>query len=66
MKILLNGEMEEIDDSVDVLSFLKDELEDLKGIIVVYNDNVLKRDKWAETLLKDGDDLEVLRFVSGG
>ncbi len=66
MNILLNGEEEEIDGSIDVQSFLNEELEDLNGIVVVYNDKVLKREVWAGTFLKDGDDLEVLQFVSGG
>ena len=49
---------------------LKDYLEVLgvtpRFIAVAYNGSVLKKDKYASTVLKDGDELEIVRPVGGG
>jgi thiamine biosynthesis protein ThiS len=35
-------------------------------VAVELNRNIVSRDRWLETVLKDGDQLEVVHFVGGG
>jgi len=35
-------------------------------IAVELNRDIVTRDRWSETLLKDGDHLEIVHFVGGG
>jgi sulfur carrier protein len=35
-------------------------------VAVELNRNIVPRDRWPETLLKDGDHLEIVHFVGGG
>lgn len=37
-----------------------------ESIVVEYNYEVLPREKWDSVVLKENDNLEVLRFVGGG
>jgi thiamine biosynthesis protein ThiS len=35
-------------------------------VAVELNRDIVPRDRWQETLLKDGDRLEIVHFVGGG
>jgi len=35
-------------------------------VAVELNRDIVSRDRWSETLLKDGDRLEIVHFVGGG
>ena len=35
-------------------------------VAVELNRDIVPRDRWSETLLKDGDRLEIVHFVGGG
>ena len=35
-------------------------------VAVELNRNIVSRDRWLETVLKEGDQLEVVHFVGGG
>jgi sulfur carrier protein len=35
-------------------------------VAVELNRDIVPRDRWAQTLLKDGDRLEIVHFVGGG
>jgi sulfur carrier protein len=35
-------------------------------VAVELNRDIVPRDRWADTLLKDGDRLEIVHFVGGG
>jgi sulfur carrier protein len=66
MEIILNGEKREVKENIPLIDFLK-EL-DLKpeSVAVELNLNILNKKKYNETVLKDGDRLEVVHFVGGG
>lgn len=67
MKIKTNGEIESVKSGISVFLFIKDEKGlDPNRIVIEYNGNILKRDKWAETPLKENDILEIVSFVGGG
>jgi len=65
MDIIINGERQ--DSSADTLSALVDQL-GMKSdrVAVELNRKIVPRDRWAETRLAEGDQLEIVHFVGGG
>ena len=65
MKITVNGRPEEVSartlGEYSILNAIESE-----GILIVHNGCVMDRNKWANTVLNDGDSLEILGFVGGG
>lgn len=70
MDIILNGKKRFIGKNIFVKNFLEEIGEensiDLSGAVVLINDNIIKKDNWENVLIKNGDIVEVLSFVSGG
>jgi thiamine biosynthesis protein ThiS len=64
--IQLNGETREVKDR----STLNDLVSELSlapaRIAIELNHLVVRRDKWAETTLAEGDRIEIVHFVGGG
>lgn len=66
MDIILNGKKEQIKDSITILELLNEKSLDLKGLVIMLNDEIIKKEQWENKSLKIDDQLEVLNFVSGG
>jgi len=66
MQLIINGEPREFSDSL-TLSGLMDQL-GMRGdrLAVELNRDIVPRQRWAETLLRDRDRLEIVHFVGGG
>lgn len=69
MKLQINGEARDFNDSatpftlaalVEVLGMKSDR------VAVELNRDIVPRDRWTETMLRDGDRLEIVHFVGGG
>ncbi|MFY9222726.1 MAG: sulfur carrier protein ThiS [Blastocatellia bacterium] len=66
MQIVLNGENKEISENIS-LKQLVDKLElKQERVAIELNKTVARRKDWAEIMLKDGDQLEIVHFVGGG
>ena len=66
VKIRVNGDEREIDGGTTVARLLE-ELKIRPGRVVIeLNRDVLVRERYASTLLNDGDMLEIVHFVGGG
>ncbi len=65
MNVTINGEAREI--AATNLAALVEEL-GMKPdrIAVELNREIVRRERWAETALHDGDRLEIVHFVGGG
>jgi thiamine biosynthesis protein ThiS len=65
MNLTINGEIHTF--SVETLSGLIDAL-GMKPdrVAVELNREIVSRDRWLDTPLKDGDRLEIVHFVGGG
>jgi sulfur carrier protein len=66
MNITLNGEKKEVPGDITVsglLEFLKIQHQ---RVAVELNMEIVKKDKYATTAIKDGDSLEVVSFMGGG
>jgi thiamine biosynthesis protein ThiS len=71
MVLYINGEARSFPDPSSDRPFVLAALIESLGmkadrVAVELNHDIVSRDRWAETLLKDGDRLEVVHFVGGG
>ncbi|GBQ20676.1 sulfur carrier protein ThiS [Acidiphilium acidophilum] len=63
--IRVNGAMEALAPNVAALLAAKG-LDQAKGLAVALNERVVPRSAWAETALRAGDEIEIVRAVGGG
>jgi sulfur carrier protein len=65
MNLIINGENRVL--AAETLSALVDQL-GMKPdrVAVELNREIVRRDQWSQTRLKDGDQLEIVHFVGGG
>ena len=70
MEIILYGKKHLLEKELSVkelLTSLENEWNiDLKGAVVLVNDDIIKKDNWEEFQIKENAEVEVLSFVSGG
>ena len=71
MEIILNGKkhlvLEKELSVKELLTSLENEWNiDLKGAVVLVNDDIIKKDNWEKFQIKENAEVEVLSFVSGG
>ncbi len=64
--IRVNGETIDGAEGMTVADFLKSHGYPDRMIAVECNGMIIPRKEWGETCLKDGDSVEVVRFVGGG
>ena len=66
MKLTINGENRELEE-IGTLSALVEELGMKQDRVAIeHNRQIVPREQWAQTHLKDGDCLEIVHFVGGG
>ncbi len=65
MEITVNGEKKSVG-PMSVLQFLESLGIDQRRVAVEYNLDILPKDTYEKTILKDGDRLEIVHFVGGG
>jgi thiamine biosynthesis protein ThiS len=64
--ITLNGERFELDSPLSVTALL-DRLDiDARRVAVEHNLNIIRRQTYSDTLIGDGDTVEIVNFVGGG
>jgi sulfur carrier protein len=64
--ITLNGEPYSLDQPLSVTDLL-DRLEiDPRRVAIEYNLTILKRQAFPDTVVRDGDQVEIVNFVGGG
>ena len=66
MRITLNGELYELDGPLSVADLLVKLSIDPRRVAVEHNLEILRRPLFAETLVHDGDRVEIVNFVGGG
>ncbi|HEX4347064.1 MAG TPA: sulfur carrier protein ThiS [Vicinamibacterales bacterium] len=66
MKITLNGDPYELDGPTTVSGLLERLQIDSRRVAVEHNLDVLKRQKFDETRVQEGDRVEIVNFVGGG
>ena len=63
--VTINGKSCQFD-GISVLSMLEKDGYTLARILTELNGQIVPKDSYAETILKDGDVVEVVSFVGGG
>jgi sulfur carrier protein len=66
MKLQINGEEREFNGPLTLAALV--EILGMKAdrVAVELNRDIVPRDRWADTLLNEGDKLEIVHFVGGG
>ncbi|MGM0508098.1 MAG: sulfur carrier protein ThiS [Fusobacteriota bacterium] len=64
-KIKINGKYVTVKHDT-ILEYIRSKNLNSKKIIIEHNSNIIKEKLWSETLIRDGDKLEILNFVGGG
>ena len=66
MEITFNGKPRKIQAGISIQELLDQMRLDCLQVVVEHNQNIVTRQRLAETTLKNGDTLEVIHFVGGG
>jgi len=66
LRITLNGEPYELDQPITVAELLLQLSIDPRRVAVEHNLEILKRQLFADTLVHNGDRVEIVNFVGGG
>ncbi len=67
MQIVLNGKNETLNqEQISLTVLLKSKGLDKESVVVLLNDEIVKRGDIDKVSLNDGDRVEILRFVAGG
>jgi sulfur carrier protein len=66
MQIRVNGSLETIPFSLSIKEYLLNKGLKPESVVIELNGQVVKREQWERIVLKENDELEVLRFVGGG
>ena len=64
--ITVNGKQIQLASEMSVADYLEQNNYQIKRIAVEMNEEILPKYSYSETMLKDGDRLEVVTFVGGG
>ena len=65
MRVKINGKNEEVEDKT-VLDLLNSRNVELRMVAVEVNSEMIDRDHYGSTFLKEGDEVEFLYFMGGG
>lgn len=65
MNVTINGKNETIT-TTNLRELLAEKNLEINGLVVLLNDNIIKKDDYHSVFLKEEDSLEILNFVSGG
>jgi thiamine biosynthesis protein ThiS len=66
MQIMLNGKPREVDSGTTIETLLNTLRLDCRQVVVERNQKIVAHPRQADTILSDGDTLEVVHFVGGG
>lgn len=66
MNIIFNGKPREIQTGINIQELLDQMQLDCMQVVIEHNQDIIPRQRLADTALNDGDTLEVIHFVGGG
>ena len=66
MEIILNGEPYQLDQPLTVVALLERLEIDARRVAVEHNLTIIKRHRFPEVIVSDGDQVEIVNFVGGG
>ena len=66
MQIFLNGESQDVAEGTTVEALVLSMTDDPRGIAIERNLEIVPKSEHGQTMLEEGDRLEVVQFVGGG
>ena len=66
INVKINGQNKKLEDKTNIADFLKKNNINPIGVTVEHNLEIVNQENIAKIILKEGDILEILRFVGGG
>lgn len=66
MKVIVNGEEKEIPEGLTVVGLLNKLIIGKGRVAVELNLDIVPKGRFGDTILKDGDRVEIVSFVGGG
>jgi sulfur carrier protein len=66
MKILINGETRQFEESKTITGLVADLVLEPKMVLIEHNGTALHRSEWSGCLLSEGDRIEILQVAAGG
>ncbi|SFQ44521.1 sulfur carrier protein ThiS [Caldicoprobacter faecalis] len=66
MQITVNGQKTTVNEGITLYNFLKDKGLDPQKVVVEHNYRIVRSEEWQNIVLKENDNLEILKFVGGG
>ena len=66
MKILINGETRQFEESKTITALVADLGLEPKMVLIEHNGTALHRSEWTTCLLSEGDLIEILQVAAGG
>ena len=66
MEIILNGEPYDVDQPLTIVALLERLEIDARRVAVEHNLTIIKRDRFPDVIVDEGDQVEIVNFVGGG
>ena len=66
MNIQINGHSKEINGSERLNDLISQYANNCERVVAELNGEIIKKDQWESTAIKDGDTIELVSFVGGG
>jgi thiamine biosynthesis protein ThiS len=66
VQIQINGESRDVANQSTIEDLVRELTLPPQRIAIELNHNVVRRSEWRETILNDGDRIEIVHFVGGG
>ena len=66
MEIILNGEPYTVDQPLTIVALLERLEIDARRVAVEHNLTIIKRQRFPDVIVGDGDQVEIVNFVGGG
>jgi sulfur carrier protein len=66
MTVTVNGTQEELEQTITISDYLIYKELDTKLVVIEWNFTTLPREQWSRIILRDGDNLEIIKIIGGG
>ncbi|MCT4601236.1 MAG: sulfur carrier protein ThiS [Marinifilaceae bacterium] len=66
MKVIINQKEKDICESMNIDELIKNERISNSGLAIAVNQNIIPKNKWALHLLKENDNIMIIRASHGG
>jgi len=66
LRLSINGENKDFANSINLAELLEILKVEVNGVAIAINMEIVSRNTYKETILNDGDEIEIVRAVGGG